>query len=384
MGYTVKNNTKVAVMKEATPGEYQAPASGADFIQVLADGLEVTPSREVLERNVLGTGLGKVAPRAGLKSVSGSIPVEMKSGSTPGSAPEYGIMLESLMGAKRSSTSVTSGTGNTASLIKTTNTANFKKGDCITIKEAGAYHTSPIKEIVDGVSIELLIPMASAPSDNVVVEAFTTYVCAENGHASLSVAKYVENAVLETARGCKATSMSLDNFSTAQIASFNFGFEGLDFGRALSAPAYTPVFDTSETPTIVKACLYQNGNEIFVNDFSFSIENTLGFIQDTCNGKSSSRITGRSVSGSFNPYKQDDSIENFNTFDKNLPFNLFVSARNPLATEGEFHQSVSFYFPHCKITELGEADADGVLQDTISFSGNTEDGSLSEVFITVC
>ena len=64
MGYTIKNNTKVAIKKETTEGVYVAPSAGADYNQVLADGLEMSPSRDLLERNVLGTGLGKISCRS--------------------------------------------------------------------------------------------------------------------------------------------------------------------------------------------------------------------------------------------------------------------------------------------------------------------------------
>jgi hypothetical protein len=50
MAYTIKNNIKVAVMVESVEGSYTAPDSGAAYIQVQSDGLEISPSRETLER----------------------------------------------------------------------------------------------------------------------------------------------------------------------------------------------------------------------------------------------------------------------------------------------------------------------------------------------
>jgi hypothetical protein len=383
MAYTIKNNIKVAIKVESTAGVYAPPSTGAYYIQVQSDGLEISPSRETLERNVLGVGLGKIANRSGLKSVSGSIPVYMKSGSTAGSAPEYGPMIESLLGQKRSSASVTSGSTHTSSVINVASTTNLKVGDIVVIKKAGAYHTSPIASVVLNTSITLLIPMASAPANAVVIEAFTNYVASESGHPSLSVSKYVENAVLEQATGCKTTAMSLEGFTTGQLASLKFSVEGLDFDRSLTAPAGgTPSYDTSETPVILKASIYQDGVKIGVNEFSLSVENTLGFIQDTFNGKISSRITERKVTGSINPYKQDDSISQFTNFNSSTPFSLFVTAYNPTSTAGEYKESVSFYLPICVINELSEADQDGVLTEAISFSAHTADGS-PEIYISV-
>jgi len=382
MGYTIKNNVRLFVKKETTEGTYAAPSAGTDAVQCM-DGLEVKPSRELLERAVLGTGLAKISPRAGLKSVSGTIPVYLRAGSTASTAPETDVMLESLMGSKRNSTSITTGTGHTTSVLHVSSTANLNIGDIVVVKQAGNYHASPISALVANTSITLLVPFASAPSDNVVIEAFTTYVPVTTGHPSYSVSKYVESAILEQATGCKTTSLSLDNFETGKLASLKLGFEGLNFDRSLSAPAYTASFQTSETPVILDACIWQDGVEIPVNKFSLSIDNKMGFIQDTCDGKKASRITERSVKGSIDPYKSSSDISNFTKFNTNAPFSLFVTAHNPTTTAGEFSQSVSFYMPKCTIVELGEGDNSGVLQDSISFHANTPDGTNPEIYISI-
>ena len=383
MGYTIRKNLKVAVTEETTEGTYATPASGADFIQAQEDGIEMNGSKETLELNTIGTGLSKVAPRVGLESASGSLGLYMKSGSDATSEPEYSIILESLLGEKRSSVAITTGTTHTTSVINIADTSDLKVGDIIVVKEAGSYHTSPIITVTTDTSIELLVAMDSAPADAVEIEAFTSYVPADGDHPSYSVSKYVENAVLEQSVGCKTTSLSVESFSTGQIASLNFGFEGLEYSRSLSAPSFTPTYDTSETPIILEACIYQDGNKIEVNDFTMNVENTLGFIQDTCNGKQSSRVTARAISGTINPYKQDDSISNFTKFDSNTPFSLYITAHNPSATAGEYAESVSFYLPQCTITELGEGDLDGVLTETISFNANSEDGTIKELYISV-
>ena len=112
-----------------------------------------------------------------------------------------------------------------------------------------------------------------------------------------------------------------------------------------------------------------------------SVENTLGFIQDTCQGKKASRVSDRSITGSINPYKITDDLTQFTNFDQNQPFSLFITAHNASAV-GEYNQSVSFYLPYCTITELGESDLDGVLQDSISFQASTQDGSVKELYIS--
>ncbi len=383
MAYTIKKNIKIAVKEESTEGTYQGPDSGADFIQAQEDGIEMNGSKDTLEINTIGLGLSKAAPRVGLESATGSLGIYMKAGSTPTSEPEYGVMIESLLGDKRSSASITTGTGHTSSVINVSDTSNLKVGDIVVIKEDDNYHTSPISEITVDTDITLLVAGSAAFSDNVVIEAFTTYVPADDSHPAYSVSKWVEDEVLEKAVGCKTTSLAIESFSTGQIASIKMGFEGASYARTLSSLAYTPSYDTSETPIILDACIYQDGVQVAINDFTLNIENALGWIKDTCNGKVSSRVTNRTVTGTINPYKQDNDVSNYTNFDANSPFSLFITAHNPNSTEGEYSESVSFYIPRCVITELTEGDIDGVLTDQITFMASSEDGTLKELYISM-
>lgn len=400
MGFTIKENTKVAVEIETTEGTHVDPQSGAAFIQPLSDGLEIAPGKELLERNNLNASIGKSTPRTGIQEVTGTIPVEMKSqGNTEGGAPEYGPLLESCLGTKRQqATALTmsdaddvGGNAYSDTIIRLADAdANkINVGDIITTKRAGAFHTSPVASVNNTpgqveVVLEVADP-AGAYADGIEIAAFTTYFTANSGHPSLSVTKYVEDAVKETATGCKTTSMALNNFTTGQLADMAFGFEGLSFDRALEAPAHTASFDSALPPVILEACVYQNGVKIDINELTISVENTLGFITSTCepSGKRASRITERDVTGTINPYKQDDDISDFNRFKTNETFSLFARAYNPSATAGEYGEVVSFYLPSCLITELGEADQDGVLQETLTFTaGRGNDGSTEEIYVS--
>lgn len=103
---------------------------------------------------------------------------------------------------------------------------------------------------------------------------------------------------------------------------------------------------------------------------------------DTESGKKSSRVTERSIKGSINPYKDSNSLDNFNNFNGNQSFSLFVTCHNPTAINGEYKESISFYMPNCLITELNEADQNGALQENISFSANTNQDGIAELFVS--
>ena len=391
MALTVKQNTKIAIEIEDTEGTYKAPTAASSYVQTLADGTEISPSKELLERNIFNGSLGKTQPRTGTRTVSGSIPVECRALSTAGGAPEYDALLRSALGGRRQATTTTTtkSSGNTSTVlqIEDADISKFNVGDIVLVKQSGEYHVSPITAKSTGTgtaTITLLVAHPGGNMDNsVVVEKFTTYTVANSGHPSLSVSKFVEDEVLEKAIGARVTSMALQNFSTGQIPTLTFGFEGLDFDRELATPVYTPSYDSALPPIILGAKLYMDGSAIDVNEVSFNLENTLGFATSIAreNGRISGRAVSRTISGTFNPYKQDDSVANFTKFKNNTPFSLFAYAMVPTSTAGEFGQIVAFYMPNCLITELGESDQDGLLQENISFSANRgAAGTTDEIF----
>lgn len=379
MAIAVKDNTSFAVEIETVEGTYVAPQSDASYVQVLKDGSEMTRTQETLNREVFTGSIGKTQSRLGMKSVSGSMPVEMRASSTPGAAPEFDKLMTSAMGAKKTRAAVTTATGHTTSriYIEDADISDFSANDIIQINEVGAFSMNFILSVdttPGSAFVTLGVLLASTPSDNVVIQPVTQYSTANSGHPSLSISKYIEAVKLEQAAGCKVTSFSLENFTTGQIPSISFGFEGLSFDSSLTASPFTPDYDDALPPIALRACLHQNGVDIQVNNFTVSAENTLGFVTSTCsaNGRISSRVTERSISGTFNPYKDDDSLTQFENFKCNTPYTLFVYAFNPTLDgncewTGEWEQGYAMLLTNCITLELGESDQDGLLVEDISF-----------------
>lgn len=392
MSDSVKNTTKIGLMKEVTEGTYLAPSSASKYLAPTGDGIEIKPSKELLDRSVMTGSIGKVTPRVGMKSVEGGLATEARTSGTPGQEPQYGPLMEAALGDVRTiSSTTTTKTGNTASVlqIEDADIGKFNVGDCVLVKEAGAYHVSPILSKTSGTgtaTITLLVAAGSSFSDNVVIEKVVTYLTANSGHPSLSVSKYIEDARLEYAAGCRVKTVELNNFSTGQLAEFKFAFEGLNFDQSLTATPHTPSYDSALPPIVLSATVYMNGTAIPVNELTFSLENTIAYKTSTqsANGKIASRITERSVKGSFNPYKQSDSIDNFTKFNSNTEFSLFAYMANPTGTDGEIQDVVALYMPKCLITELAEADQDGLLQENISFTASRgSDGNSEELYISL-
>ena len=387
MGYAVKNNTKIAIKEETTEGTFVGPSTGSDFIQVVADGVSVEPSKELLERDLLGAGLSKETPRTGLWSVSGTLSVEAKAQGTEGEAPEYGLLLESGLGTKRSGVTKTSSDGeggtysDTVICFDAADIGVFKVGDSILIKRSGNYHISPITSVGTNEVTLLVADPAGAFVDGLEVAAHTTYLPADTGHKAVSVSKYIEDAILESAVGCKIKSIGFSGFETGAMAKWDFGFEGLYPERAVSANSITPSFDTALPPIVLGACVYQDGTKLEVNAFDFNIESELGFITSSCNakGKSASRITSRAVSGNLLPYKQNDDVAQWTLFKNNTEFSIFAYMYVPSTTLGEGGDYVAVYIPIATTSEIGEGDLNGVLQDTIAWKTG---GASTEIYIT--
>lgn len=385
MSDVVKKNQAWAVKVETTEGVYQAPTLGTDFVQTMQDGSEMSRSKQLLERNIFTSSVGQTSPRTGQFEVSGALNVEAKAAQAEGDAPEFDALMRSALGSRRQLASpVTSGTGHTTSQINITDAdESFAVGDIVLIKEDDAFHVSPISTVTSS-AITLLIPAASPFSNAVVVAKHTTYGVADAGHPALSVSRYLEDSILQAAIGCKVSSLALENFSTGSIPNFKFGFDGLNFDSSLTAMPAEPSYDSNLPPIMLAGKVYLDGAEIDVNDLSFTIENTLGFKTaiGAENGRVASRVTERSITGSFNPYMQSDSMANYNKFKNNTAFSIFAYAKLPTETDGEFGGIVAVYMPNCLITELSESDQDGIMQDNITFSANRGvSGSIPEIYI---
>lgn len=388
----VTNTVSVAIEEESTEGVYVTPSASTSYVQTLKDGLEIKPSKELLERNVFTGTIGQVTPRTGQKSVSGSIPTECRAFSSEGHAPEFNSLLKSAFGTRRQATTTTTtkSSGNTGSIlhIEDADISKFNIGDIVLIKETGAYHVSPITAKSSGAGTATITLLVAKPSgsfsNSVVISKFTTYTVAESGHPTLSITKFTDGAIKESAIGCRVNKFALQDFSTGKIPTLSFGFDGLNFNRELDTPDYAASYDSALPPIVLDGRAYSDGTEIVINELSLSIENSVGFSTSiaSANGKVASRVVSRKITGSFNPYQETDDISNYTKFVSNTEFSLFAYAKNDSGIAGEFQNVVAVYMPKCLITELGQADADGLVQENISFQASRGTaGTTNEIYI---
>lgn len=386
----VKGRSSIFLKEEVTEGTYVAPASANDAVEVLEEGLEFNYERDEIERNNLSATIETEASRVGMKQITGSIPIEYKAASVEGDAPRGDILYKALLGGKRQiASNVTTKTGNSATVlqIQDADISLFKKGDVIVVKEAGAYEARPISAIdttPGSATITLAFALDNgAPSDNVVLSQVTTYYHTD-GAPTFSATHYAGGEIEEEVSGLRSISASLENYATAQLASWNFAVEGLDLVRSVNTPAFTPDFSNDALPPVLlDACIWINGIKVKYSEFSMNIENTKAEILSACSdsGKIGSRFTQFMVTGEINPYMEDDDVDRFDAFNNNDDISVFGYAYNPTATAGEGKEFVAFWIPQAKVTAIPMGDQDGIMTDNISFKAYRKDGEDS-VFLS--
>lgn len=383
----IKGKSSIALVEEIVEGVYVAPSSAADFIEVLEDGLEFGTTREVIERNTLSSTVESEAPRLGIKSVTGTIPTEMKAAAIEGDAPPTDLLWKSLLGGSRQNTAaITTRAGvntSTVILIEDADIADLSVGDVVLVKRASMYEVRPIASKTSGVgtaTVTLAIPlMNGAPPSGVVLGKFTTYYPDDNWN-TLSSSLYNGGEILDKDSGLRALTGSVENWTTGQVPNLSFGVEGIESDRTVTAALFNPDFSADALPPVLlDACAYLGQIEIDYNEFSLSIENTKADIPTACqpSGKAGTRITQLAISGSINPYMEDDDVVRWDDFELNNSTSLFVFARNPSAVVGQGKEWICVWMPKIKITELGTGDQDGVLTDAISFQAFKNAGNDS-------
>lgn len=374
-----------AVTSSRPAGTYKAPVAG-DAVQILSDGLEFTPAREIIERDIRTPTIEPTPGRTTTRSVTGSVPVELRANSAEGGAPEADKFYENLFGGKRQRLSSTLQTATSQSAVQSSERKTkfavdsgdrtlFVVGDALRIFKAGVIdHVSAIKAVNDQI-IEIATPApVDIPGDSDISPTSTYFIDPNRADARyLSLTQYLGAKLEERAMGCRCTTGELSNFQTGQLPQFSFGFEGLDFDRRvptpqeLSAASALVNYQASLPPIILGAKVFQDDVELELNNIGITITNSLGFKTTTSSerGRVSSRVTDLEVAFTMNPYQDDENVRNFDLFKQNSPFSVFGFAANKTAA-GKLDQICTFYMPNCRVNEIATGSEDGLLTDELS------------------
>jgi hypothetical protein len=379
MEFVVKGRSSVLLKEEATEGAYQEPTSALDAVEVLEEfsGFEFT--RETIERSVLSDTVESEAPRAGLPSVSGSLPTEFKASAIEGHAPRADVLYKSLLGGKRQvADAITSGEEHSTTVINLdpADALKIKAGDSVLVKIPGNHQVRPVKSVgLSSITLDVALPVA--PDDGVEIAPLTTYFFQSNDTA-FSVSAELGGEILEKAIGCKAEAGEISNWSTGQIPQISFQLKALELQKEVSDLEITPDFSGEPQPPVaLDACAFINGEKVDYNEFSLSMQNTLNELMSACSpqGKIATRNTNFLVTGTINPYMETDSVDRFNKFNQSQSVSLFLYIANPSGVEGELKNISAIYLPQVILTSVTNGDQDGVLTDELEFQAFKKNGN---------
>ena len=141
--------TIFAIKEETTVGVPVLPTAGSDFIPLRA-GFTVTANVEELTSDELVNDIGATKGAVGKESPTGSHPIYLKHSETEGVAPEYGLLIESCLGAKSTAAAeFDTVAGSTTSVLNVGagEGATFEVGEAVLVKEAGSYAIRNISSI---------------------------------------------------------------------------------------------------------------------------------------------------------------------------------------------------------------------------------------------
>jgi hypothetical protein len=390
----IKEDSIFAAKEESQEGTAVYPGSATDgFVQPRIEGTEMKPERELKEREIYTGTLAAANPRLGMRGVTGSMSCEMKASGTEGAAPDYAILLESLLPDVNTLAGqvTTKSSGNTGSTlqIEDADIASFTVGDMVVVLESGSYHVGWVTTKTTGAgTATIVISPAKATgtfANSVKLAKTKSYLAADTGHKTFTTSYYWGSGgdgVRQTGAGCRTSGLTISNFTTGELPTLDFSFEGLTFTHTASTNApYTPTFDTSLPSVVLNSKIYKDGTEINLESLELSIEQPNKFLLSTgsANGKTAGRAAGkRNITGTIKPYTDAASVANFTNWEAGTTFALRGFTANPDGTNGiALGSIVGFSLPQCYITEINYSDIDGVIVESIAFKATGGDAGTS-------
>lgn len=220
-----------AIKEETTVGELIAPTVGTDYIP-LRSGFSMEPGLEELENDELLNSIGSSKSVVGKESPSGSHNVYLKHSETEGQAPEYGLMIESAMGAKDIiSSEKSTDTGSTVAVLELPASDGdvYREGHAVMIKDGTNGYSIRNVASKSGDSLTMSFQAATAPLSGVQLGQPVLYYPVSSGHPSFSTWLYNANgALVQAVSGARTSSMALA-LNAGQQAEINFSYAGTEY-----------------------------------------------------------------------------------------------------------------------------------------------------------
>lgn len=230
---SLKNRKSVLALVEQTNSKPVAPTSGNDYL-ALQQGFSFSPEFAELENAELKNSIGRAKTIMGVESPTFSNSHYLRASGIEGQAPNFGLLLKSLLGSQRvAGVEYDTEAGTTDSVIQLAvgEAENFVKGQALLVKDTvNGYSIRNVLEI-DLVTdqIELSHPVANAITEGSLLGKAITYQTESEGHPSLSVWGYRANGgAVELISDAKVSELGVE-IAAGELINGSYTLAGIEY-----------------------------------------------------------------------------------------------------------------------------------------------------------
>jgi hypothetical protein len=220
--------SSLAIVEETTAGTPVAPTSGTQFI-ALQEGFTLNPNFDTLDNAEIRSSIGLSKLIQGLERPEGSLDHYLRHSGVEGQAPNYSLLLESLIGTESANgTERLTAAASTVSLLKlAAGGGDFAKGKAVLVKDS-TYAIRPV-DSVSGNDLTLGFNLATAPGAGLGAGKCVNYTPANTGHPTLTTWLYRGGGgALEVLAGTQVTQANI-SVAAGQLVNSSYSFEGTKY-----------------------------------------------------------------------------------------------------------------------------------------------------------
>ena len=237
-------NSALAVLKEVTEGTPVAPSASSDYV-ALQDDFTMSPDFDILENAELRASIGVSKPILGAENPTASFSHYLRSSGVEGTAPNYGLLLESALGGVRTlgaRDSVDSST-TAATTLTVGSGADWARGDAaIILDSTNGFSIRNVADVTGDV-LTWDFELEAAPANGVELSRFVTYYPTQVDQPTLTLWHYVANqGAIQMMSGVRPTSAAM-TIDAGELINVNYSFEGQEY-------FFDPIEITSTTDTL--------------------------------------------------------------------------------------------------------------------------------------
>lgn len=260
--------SSLAIVREVTAGTPVAPTAGTQFI-ALQEGFSLNPNFQTLENAEIRSSIGASKSIQGLESPEGSYDHYLRHSGVEGQAPNYGLLLESLLGATSSNgTERLTAAASTTSLLKlASGGSDFAKGKAVMVKDGtNSYSIRPVDSVATN-DLTLGFNLAVAPAAGLGAGKCVNYTPANEGHPTITKWLYRGGGgALEVLAGTRVSAATV-SIAAGELVNSSYSFQGTKYYfnpiNILAADRFLDFTDDDGTfAASITAQLYRDPHEL--------------------------------------------------------------------------------------------------------------------------